>query len=67
MIAALTSLSAPHASTLGVTHALAGPVHEAAGWLEQPPLALVCTIVLTGVLLMLRPVQSEPASTTSPS
>lgn len=63
MNAALTSLATPSSSTLQVAEALWAPVNEAAGWLDQPPLVLLLMVVLTGVLLMARPLPvHEPSA-----
>ena len=48
----IASLARPLQPSPDVFEALMAPAVEAAGWLDQPPVALLALVVLTAMVLM---------------
>lgn len=48
----IASIARPLQPSPDVFEALAAPAYEAAGWLDQPPTALLVLVVLTAMVLV---------------
>lgn len=54
----IAALNGPASQAPELFQVLLAPCVEAAGWFDQPPAALLCLMVLSGILLMMVPTPS---------
>lgn len=59
----IASVARPLQPSPGVVDALVAPAYEAAGWLDEPPMALLALVVLTAMVLMFGPALPERETT----